>query len=792
MISNYFIIAWRSIVNHKLFSLINLAGLALSMSVCMMVMLRVVDNFGYDSFHPADDQTFRINSMITWNGNRVDLATTALPLKEQLQQERHIVQSATTLYPALRGNASDGAKRLWLTATFTDPAFFDVFGFTLKHGDKVSALAVPNSLILTASVSEKFFGKTNPLGRILTIENFGAFQITGVLNEPPGKSHLNFEALASISSVYALEKEGKLPKKLDDWNTFEDGYTYVRLDNGAATRDLQGLLERQAGVLNKNSRVTIAFEPQALSAITPGSKSLYHETSRGSSWSKLTVEIGIALVILVAATFNYTNLSIARALRRGKEVGIRKLAGAKRSQIFMQYVLEAVVLSVLALVIASLILSLVLEFKPFNDSYEMIPEANIGFLVLALFFAFALFTGILAGSVPAWILSAFSPAGVLRNIGVHRIMGHFSLRKGLMIFQFTLSLVVVIFLSAFYQQFSFIDSEKTDYYKEDIVVLPIGEQTDRLIVELNKMPAVEQIARTSDHFGKYTSGQVAVFKDRSDENYQQVDYYYGDAGLVNMMGLRLVAGENFSTLSVGKDLVLLNESACRLFGFASSEQAVGQRLYLTDSTTITVSGVLSDFHHRTAGHNVVPLLIRNGENGFRQMLIKVSAASASETMADLESAYKKVFPDFPFSGFWMNERIKEQNDQSATLSLLGFLAFMTVTIASMGLLGLVVYSVETRKKEISIRKIVGASVSQVVLLLSRSHLKLLSISGALALPIGWVASQFFLMGFPTKVSFGVGSLLLCFASVAAIGILVILPQTLSAAAQNPSANLKSE
>jgi len=793
MIRNYIVIAWRSLLHNRLFSFINIFGLALSMCVCMMILLRIIDNFNFDTFHPQAKQTYRIISGLTFaDGNKVDLATTPFPLQESLEAEAGVIQRTVNLYPALNGTATDGIKEFHISGAFTQPSFFEVFGFTLKYGNTGTSLASANSIIITDELAHKFFGDINPLGKTISFLNLGDFQITGVLNTPEAKSHIHFEAYASWATVSQLEKENKLPSIQTSWDTFEKSYTYVLLQEGVGEHTINAGLASVAASFNKASeKVKAEFIAQPISSITPGWKQLYHETSRGTSWAKLITEVGIGLIILIAACFNYTNLSIARALTRGKEVGIRKLSGAMRWQIFLQYIIEAVMISLFALCLAQVFLSFILQYKPFNDGYEMIPTIALSVNVWLIFLVFAVFAGIIAGAAPAWILSAFKPVRVLKSIGTEKIMGNLSLRKVLMVFQFSLSLVILIFLTAFYKQFDYIESAETGFARKDIMIVPSGRKQDILAAEFSRINHVEKIGFTSDHFGSNPSGSIEIFENKSLKNYQKLGFYFADAAYVEIMGLEIISGNNFSS-TINSNQVLLNEKAAKQLGFQNSSDAVGQTYYLQDSSSVEVIGVIKDFYQRSAGHMIESIMLRNQSSGFKQMIVKVSGGNAKSLEASAAAAWKKVYPEDPFVYEFLDKKLTDWNNQSATISLLGFLSFMTITIASMGLLGMVVYTVETRRKEISIRKIVGSQVSQLIVLLSKGYLKLLLISGLIALPLGYALSQFFLMNFANKVAFGIGHAALSFILLLLIGLTTILSQTLKAANENPARNLRSE
>ncbi len=795
MIKNYIAIAWRNLLKNRLFSFINLFSLALSMTVGMMVLIRLVDALSYDRFHPDCDRTWRVISHITSAENaQWKLASTPLPLQESLSQDPRFQGSVVSLYPAINHPVTDGVKDFSAYGAFTQPEFFNVFGFRLLHGDPGTALSEAFQVVITQSVSERFFGDANPVGKVLTFQGLGEFQITGVLANAEGKSHLMFEVYASAATIPVLERERKLPEKLTNWDSFEHSYTYVRLPGNVNSENLSARLQSLGSELNKNSNSgKFAFDLQPLSSITPGWGDIYNDFARASSWGKLITEITISLIILIAACFNYTNLSVARGLTRAREVGIRKIAGARRFQIFVQYIVESIVVALFALFLALAFLSFILEYKPFNDSYEFLPAVSIDFFIMAVFIAYAVVAGILAGVIPAWILSSFQAVKMLRNISAGKVMRGISLRKALLVFQFSISMIVLVFLTTFYRQFSFMHSAETGFRRERVLSIRVNAREAELFKnELIRLAGIENIAAVSDQFGRNPSGAMSVKVRQENSQPLKVNYYCADSGLIPVSGLTLLAGENFSDdPSAREHAIILNRRAVDVLGFQTPTDAVGEMIWIEDTLQVQVVGVIEDFYNEGVGNAIAPLAIRD-KRSFRFINLLVSEHRSVEIVTDVEAAWKKIFPDRALSYAWLDNEHDERYANNATLSMLGFLAFMTVTIASLGLLGLVVYTVETRRKEVSIRKIIGASVSQLMALLSLGYVKLLLVACVIALPLGYVLSEFFLLNFANRVSVGFGGLLLVFGFLAFIGLTMIASQTYKASVENPAKNLRSE
>lgn len=786
MFQNYLKVAWRNIWKHKLVSFINVFGLALSLSVCLIILVQVKEDLSYDRFHPHTDRTYRILSHIVENKNnkQYKLASTPLPLKNAIAQQTDVIEAAVRLYPALKGKASYGDKELGINGAFTDASFFKIFGFKLIAGSEKSALALANGIVLSHETALKFFGKINPVGKVLYFENGSGFQVTGVLEKPPGKSHLDFDAYASALAIPQFEKVKLLPSRQANWNTLNDAYTYVLVKQPVSAKTLNQTLHRIA--LNpelKSEEGRINFISQPLSKITPGTDDIYNEIGKGTVWAKLLTVVGVGFVILLAACFNYTNLTIARALTRAKEVGIRKAAGAKRYQIFMQYVIEAVLIALFALAFACLGLA---QFRPgLNFSFPLFISALL----------FTIFTGAVAGAFPAWILSSFKPVNVLKNIATQKLFGNLSLQKGLMVFQFSLSLLIVIFLTTYYRQFSFLEKLDPGFYAKNIITIPYAAKNSVFLNEVSHVSGVGKTARTSETFGMRGSGSIPVFLNKP-VGAQGITsgFYFTDAGVVPVHKLRLIAGSNFPDTEefIKEKYILINETAAVAFGFKNPEVAVGKTVWLNDSTEVEIKGVLKNFYDKGAARPVTPLILRNKKDAFHYVNIEVHAAKKEQVVKQIASIWNGLNPHTPFAYEWLDKKIAQREDQSDAYATMGFLAFIALSIASLGLLGLVVYTVETRQKEISIRKVIGASVRELMVLLSRGFLKLLFIAGLIAMPIGYIASFFFLQNFANRVPVGVGTLLLCFLFLLSIGLLTILSNTYKAASANPVKNLRTE
>jgi putative ABC transport system permease protein len=776
---------------HKLFSFINIFGLAMSMSVCMIVLIGIKDQTSYDHFHPNSERTFRVVTELTSKeGSGFRFASSPLPLASELTRNP-FVQATTRLYQMGSDMAIAGKKELAINGSFAEPSFFKVFGFSLHAGDARKALAEPNSIVLSKTTAEKFFGEADPVGQTMQLARFGNFQVTGVLDLPKGKSHIDFESYLSMSSLPGLERTGKFAPVIESWDPKMPAYTYVHLKAGTARKQLDQALTQIAARLLKTTTLqgkeNLEFETQPFDKIILGEE-LQNSFGNVGSMEKTLGSLFIAFIVLLSACFNYTNLSIARSLKRGKEVGVRKVAGAFRYQVFYQFILESVLLAFLALGLALLFLQLIKEYAPFAGEVGLDYDGSI----TSWFLLFALFTGLLAGALPAWVLSSFKPVEVLKNLSNIRLLGGNRFRNGLIIVQFVLALVTIIFTSVSSRQFNYIASAEPGYTRENLLVLPTESTDSRLLsTEIKRLGGVVDVTATSQPFGRNTSGRVSLKKQPAGESFQ-MDHYDVDGNFADVMGLNLLAGTFFvpNAPAGNESTAVINEKALHLLGYKQAGDAVGKVAWIDDTTKVQIAGVVADFHFLTVAVQLGPLVLLNRPAQFNFLLVK-TASRDSALVAQLEKVWKKNSGQ-PFKSSWLKEDQQERQAAWGTVSMLGFLAIMTITIACMGLLGMVIYNTETRRKEIGIRKVMGASVTTIMQLLSWSFLKLVLIAGLIALPVGYVVGYLFLQIFANHISIGPGTLVCSFTGLLILALITIGSQVFKVASANPVNSLRNE
>jgi putative ABC transport system permease protein len=795
MFKNYLKIAIRNLSKHKLFSFINIFGLALSMSVCMMVLVNIKDQLSYDKFHPDTDRTYRIITELTnKQGSSYRFASSPLPLAKTLTDDYNFIDKSVRLYTCGGDKASTRKKELSINGAFTETTFFDVFGFTLKEGNKQTALSEPNSIVLTEATAEKFFGKGNAVGQTINLKHYGSFEVTGVLDVPKGKSHIDFESYLSLSSVPLLEKSGKLNPALDQWDSKIPAYTYLRLKDGTSKKQLNQALSKVAATLLKKSTLhgkeSLSYEAQPFNKIILGEE-LHNSFGNVGSMEKTLGPLLIGLIILLSACFNYTNLSIARSLNRGKEVGIPKVAGAFRYQVFYQFILESVLISFLSLGLAWVMLNFIVEYAPFAT--EILPaEILFNNGILGWFVLFALFTGLLAGALPAWVLSSFKPVEVLKNLSNIKLFGGNNFRKGLIIVQFTLALVTTIFTVISSKQFNYIANADPGYNRNNLLVIPTeGADPKILSAEIQRVSGVQNITATSATFGRNSSGLIPIKLQPGSEG-MQANYYDVDRNFAEVINLKFLAGGTFpQNNSSSEKYVLVNETAIHPLNFKTPAEAIGKTIWLNDTTQVQIAGVLKDFHFQTLAVQLAPLVLRLRPSNLNFLLVKTNSTN-STIISGIEQIWKKNVPQQSFKSSWLKEDQFERQGAKGTVFMLGFLAFMTITIACLGLLGIVIYNTETRRKEIGIRKVMGASVAAIISLLSKSFLKLVVIAGMIAMPIGYVTGFMFTHIFANRIDIGFETLLFSFIALLVLVLITISSQLFRVATANPVNSLRAE
>ncbi len=795
--------AFRSIVRNKSFSIINLIGLSVSMSLGMLIIIIVKEAYTFDTFHRDQERIFRVNTRaIRVEGGKEPYASAPMPIGRALRDEYTLAEDVVLINDGLQGDATYGNVNVPLHGLMVDQSFLKVFNFQLEKGNQASALADPASLVLTHEAAEKIFGKEEPLGKTLTLGRYGEFVITGVLKKHPGPTHFDFEALGSSTGLPALEKAGIVDAAIDNWNNYYSGYVYFKLKEGKSEGEVvQALAEINkkyyTGLKLETRDKAYEFYLQALPDITPGPE-LSNQMGNGMPTFLLLFMGSLAAVVLIMSVFNFTNLMIAKSLSRAREIGVRKVVGAQRFQVFLQFVGETILFALIALAFSYIILQFLksgYQQLPFNEEFPLKLKEDTSLYVT--FIGFAVSVGFLAGLLPAGYLSAFRPAKVLKDAGNLKVYSKLTLRKILMITQFTFSVMFVIIVIIIYRQIDFMLTADYGINEKNILNVRLqGVEYETMANEMRRLPGVVNVGGVSHQLGTWAD-QSGDYKRNKDEQPFVIRDFSVDANYVDNLELKFLAGGNFDPGDQGvrEKHIILNESALIPFGFADPLSAIGQPVYADDSLMLEVIGVVKDFHFRPLNSKIGPLALRYNTGELSFLSIKIEPEKKDEVVAGLQGIWKMLDPVHTIDWMMMDDEIDDAYRRAGfndILAIVGYIAFLSVVLACLGMLGMAMYATQTRIKEVGVRKVMGASVTEVVVLLSRSFMILIGISVAIGTPISFFLGELFLNELAYKIEITPVLLLTGISIVAGLGLIVICSQTAKAAGLNPVRSLRYE
>jgi putative ABC transport system permease protein len=793
MIGSYFKISMRSIMRNKLFSAINIAGLSIGLSVGLLVISLIHDLFSYDRFHEKGDRIYRVNTTLRHaEGNTDKFASTSVKLARAVGQQLPGVEDAAILRRGLSGDVTLGNLTLPMNMLWANGSFFNVFTFPLQQGNPETALSEPNSIVLTEKAAKKIFGHVDAINQMLRVDST-EYKVTGVMKDIPFFSHLQFEALTSFAT---LDRNPVLNRDFNNWESISDTYVYLLLPKGANLGQLQTNLDKlsktESALLNKKISVTADLQP--LRNIFLG-QDLHNEIGHSIPEAVLWVVIGLALVAILSACFNYTNLSMARSLGRSKEVGVRKVVGAFSGQVVMQFVVEAVVLSLLALVISSGLFFLLRS--AFLSTGPGFAELNLTPSVVVSFFILAIVVGIIAGVVPAVSIARINPVQVLKSMPVHKIFRHVSLRQVLIFLQYSFSLCFVASALIIYTQYKYFITRDLGYNTDGIVNIDLQGNSAELVKKtigglayVQNLSGSQLVTGLGSNYGAYVK-----FDDPQDSTAAGMNGI--DEKYIPMHQYRLIAGRNLLAApdNGATDEILVNEQMMKRFNLGNNkpEKALGA-LMTTGGKQYHIVGVLKDFHYGSLYKKIEPVFFRYSPGDIRYLNIKVSKDQWPAIQAKLRTVWKKIDKVHPLAaGVYHDEILQFYHPLTVMSKIVGSLAFFTIFIASMGLFGMVVFTVETRIKEVSVRKVLGASEASLIYLLSKGFVSLLVGAAVLALPLTyWLFDKIVLSNVAYHAPVSLADFVICLAIFLAVSLLIICSRTFGVARTNPAHVLKSE
>ncbi|MFI5154939.1 MAG: ABC transporter permease [Chitinophagales bacterium] len=801
MLKNYFLTAIRQFWKNKSFSFINIFGLALSMAVCLLLIILIKDAHEYDRFHPGGERIFRINTHALRKGGGMEpYATSPYMVGATLASDFSGIESQTILYLGQHQDISVGDRKFSEKTFFSNDDFFHLFGFSLRDGPSNNVLREPNTAVLTAELNDKLVPGRDALGNSIEINGLGLFKVTGVLNPFPGKTHLEFDALLSFSSVPRLEKAGKILPGKDDWKNYYFNYTYIRLKPGVKSSQAEASLAEIEKSNYKNLVLEARdagyqFRLQSLSSITPGpnlSNNLGKALSSGILWFFSM----LSTIIILSAAFNYTNLTMAKAMSRMKEIAMRKVVGSNRKHIFFQILLESVLTSMLALAVALFILQILIP--PFAK-LSFIRSANINFSLdpslILYFLLFAILLGAIAGVLPASVLSRIKPLALIQKLQNFKLFRHLGLRRTLLVIQFMISMIFISLVTIFYKQTAYSININFGTHQTNIFNLALqGQPYDRVFNEFNRLPGVEKISAVSHLMGNYSDMGDEVRISRSKDPII-VREYFVDENYLSNFNLQLIAGKGFPPNHVQKheQFAIVNEKFLKHFNLGDPSGAVGKTIIVADSIELSILGVLKDFLFKPADYALEPMMLRYNPANWSFLNLSIASESTMQTTAALEAAWKKLDPNHPMDGRFYKEEIQSVfSDNREIIWMISFVGLLGITIACLGLLGITTFTIQSKTKEISIRKVVGASPLALIRLLTKSYVQVMVIAILISVPIAALLGYKLLQELSQRIPLSAGLFIPGILAIILLSFMTIGSQTIRAAWMNPVKGLRDE
>ncbi|HTF22037.1 MAG TPA: ABC transporter permease [Chryseolinea sp.] len=800
MIGSYLKTSGRNLLRNKLFSSINIVGLAISMSVGLLLIAFVLDMRSYDKYNKNGKRIYRITNVATFKGDQSrKFATTSIKTGKLIREKVTGIEEVAIVRDDFSQDAQVGDNILPIKGFWAESSLFRILTFPMLEGNPDTALKDPYSIVLTETAAKKLFGNESALGKAIKFDTLD-YQVTGIMKDVPFFSHIKFEALVSFST---LELSNKNDKRFEAWTTMFSNAVYLLLPENADMASIQAQLDvitRGENLAEENTNIQLELLP--LYEIVVGDNLERSMGPRGPHMSPVVLWIlgGLALVVIFSACFNYTNLSIARAMRRFKEVGLRKAIGAGKSQIRQQFLAEAIIISLAALLLSYFIF-LVLRPQLINLAPEMqrTVKLNLTPSTVVAFIVFSVAVGVVAGFMPSIFFSKVSAINALRNVSSVKAFKHVTLRRALVVIQYTVTLIFITATAVGYVQYKNILAFDLGFNTENILNINMqGNKPDAFLKELGEMPEVAALSRSLivTSVGNAWGGYMK-YKDSRDSALVLTNHI--DENYVPLHGYTLAAGGNFiarPTTAKAVSEAIVNEQVLKRFNLGTDHpgKAIGEEITL-DGRKMTIVGVMKDFHYGKVENLIGPVAFLFWTPEDRAVInAKIQSTDMPATVAKIESTWKKIDRVHPFQAEFYFEAIEDAYSEfSAMIKIIGFLSFLAISIASMGLFGMVVFTTETRLKEISIRKVMGASSGNLIYLLSRGFLSLLSISALIAMPVTYFFFEnFVLTNFPYHTPVQIAELFVGLLAVLLIAFIMIGSQTMKAARSNPAEVLKSE
>ena len=819
MIKSYFKIAWRIMMKNKFFSFVNIFGLAVGLTCCMLIALYLHYETSYDSYHKNIDNLYQVGTTMIMRGEKDHKAPyTSPPVSAALKQEYpEIAESARLLnlftddVNLVQYAPANGDKKSFLEGHgfLADPAFFKMFTYNFIEGSSENALTSPNTVVLSETMAKKIFGNESPINKVLHISSNmngdNDYHVTGVFRPVNNPSHIDANFFLSFIGG-GMEKY--VQQNGNDFARNNMFFTYVLLKPGTSAARLESKLpafvkKYEATDLKRMGRDKKQF-------LTPVnaihlSQDLTSNVTPPASRTYLFVLASIAIFTLLIACINFMNLSTARSSKRSSEVGVRKVLGAEKSTLIRQFLGESILMTFIAFLIAVIFTIVLLPLFNQLSGKNIILSFSADKTMLLYFLLMALITGFIAGSYPAFYLSSFNPVKVLKG-KLTNSLAVVSIRKGLVVFQFIISVVLIIASVVIARQMNYMRSADLGFAKDQQIVIPLRTEASKAIysvlkAEVKTNPRILSVGASSYYPGIANPSDAVFYKDgqtMNDAKHTRLNNV--DEDFLRTLDIKAVAGRLFSAefKSDTGNRLIINENAAKQLGFTSPQKAVGQNIHYDlrgKQNSFQIVGVVKDFHFEDLHSPVTPygFQLTNDKSQFNYLIVHAKAGNMAPILKMIENTWRKYDQNEPVEYNFLDEEFQKNYQADNRLAgIVGYFTVIAILISCLGLFGLAAFSAEQRTKEIGVRKVLGAKVSTIVSLLSVDFLKLIVISVIIASPIAWWAMNKWLQGFAYRQA--IDWTIFAYTTIIAvvIGLVTIGSQAIKAALANPVESLRSE
>ncbi len=791
MLRNYFLIAIRNIFRHKGYFLINIAGLSIGMACSFLIFLWVIDETSFDKFNENIDEIYRVIVDVDFTNKEEKISVTPAALGPILKENYPEVINFTRVQ--LRNNQVLSYKDKSFdedNIAIVEPSFLDIFTYPIEKGQKQDALSDPKSIVITKNIAEKYFGNEDPIGKVLELNSEYQFKVSAILRDIPGNSHLHFNILIPVHYLTNSFEE------LNNWDDY-NYYLYLLLKENTSLKNIDF----------KISNAIQEFEPESNEDGPPASlflqplKNVHLYSSDQIAGLRTKGDVTyvyifsiIAIIVLFIACINYMNLTTARSGRRAKEIGMRKVSGAIRSDIIKQFYGESLFLTFIAMVFA---IAMVEFFLPtFNTLAGKAISFNFSasFEIIIAFILITMLTGIVSGSYPALFLSSFQPIEVLKN-KLGPVSGKSFFRKALVILQFSISIFLIICTILVHKQLFFMSNKDPGYKMSHIVFYPINENMIDIYQsfkkELLQYADIEYCSAASFLPMRGISSTSSVSWTGQTDKQRRIDYAFVDYNYIEAFEMKIIEGRSFSKDHFMDDSIafVVNEEFVKITGY---EDPIGEMVSLWDLEGKIV-GVVKDFHFMPMHNKIEPLIIKVNPNQIRYIITKIKPGDLLKSINIIEKKWDEFFPEYPFQFFFMDQGFDAIYKSERRMGLLfNYFTLLALFISSLGLFGLSSYLTQQRTKEIGIRKVFGASVGQILFLLSKEFTRLILISNILAWPVAYLVMKNWLQNFAYQAPISIWIFILAGLGTIIISLLTIMIHAINTAMSNPVKSLKYE